>query len=76
MDDAPVTTVYAARHNEEGGRFWRKTNENRLLFVDDLAAVAELHGDRFFAASLAQIKALCLIDDVISPFVKSIIAPL
>ena len=76
LEGAPATTVYAARHNEEGGRFWRKTNENRLLFVDDLAAVALPHGDRFYAASLAQIKTLCLIDDVISPFVKSIVAPI
>ena len=75
LEDADVATVYAARHNEEGGRFWRKTNENRLLFVDDLAAVAAPHGDRFFAASLSQIKALCLIDDAVSPFVKTIIAP-
>jgi oxidase EvaA len=76
LDDAPVTAIHAGRHNEEGGRFWRKANENRILLVDDLAAVTAPHGDRFFTASLAQIKALCLIDDVLSPFVKTIIAPL
>jgi oxidase EvaA len=76
LDDAPVTTIYSARHNEEGGRFWRKTNENRLLFADRIDEFAAPHGDRFYAASLAQIKALCLVDDVISPFVKTIIAPI
>ena len=76
LDNAPVETIYAVGHNEEGGRFWRKTNENRLLYVADLAAIAEPEGDKLFAASLGQIKALCLIDDVLSPFVKTIIAPL
>ncbi len=76
LNGAPVETLYAASHNEEGGRFWRKTNENRLIYVDDLETVAGPQGERFFAASLGQIKALCLIDNVLSPFVKTIIAPL
>jgi oxidase EvaA len=76
LEDSPARPVYQASHNEEGGRFWRKINSNRLLMVDDLEAVAARHPDRFVAASLGQIKALCLVDDVLSPFVKTIIAPL
>ena len=30
-----VRIVYRAEHNEEGGRFWRKSNENIIVFVDD-----------------------------------------
>jgi oxidase EvaA len=30
-----VRIVYRAEHNEEGGRFWRKSNENVIAFVED-----------------------------------------
>ena len=30
-----VRIIYRAEHNEEGGRFWRKSNENIIVFVDD-----------------------------------------
>ena len=76
ISEGSATTVYSAAHNEEGGRFWRKTNENRLIFVDNIEDVAKPYGDRFFLASLAQIKSLCLIDNILSPFVKTLIAPI
>ncbi|MBT3792084.1 MAG: hypothetical protein HN658_11160 [Rhodospirillales bacterium] len=75
LDDGEVITLYTASHNEEGGRFWRKTNENRILLVPDIDALAQPYDGQFIAASLSQIKALCLCDNVLSPFVKTIIAP-
>ena len=30
-----VRIVYRANHNEEGGRFWKKSNENVVAFLDD-----------------------------------------
>ncbi|WFU18980.1 NDP-hexose 2,3-dehydratase family protein [Bradyrhizobium sp. CB3481] len=70
-----VRIIYRAEHNEEGGRFWRKSNENIIVFIDD-EAVIQSDMTMFYWASLSQIKALAAIDNVLSPFVKTIIAPL
>ena len=70
-----VRTVYRAEHNEEGGRFWRKSNENVIVFVED-ERVIESDLAMFCWASLGQIKELALVDNVLSPFVKTIVAPL
>ncbi len=72
---ADVRWVYRAQHNEEGGRFWRKSNENVILFLDD-ESVIETDLAMFCWASHSQIKELALIDNVLSPFVKTIMAPL
>lgn len=73
--EAGVRWVYRAQHNEEGGRFWRKSNENAVLFLDDENLI-ESDLDMFHWASLSQIKALGLMDNLLSPFVKTILAPL
>ena len=70
-----VRLIYRAEHNEEGGRFWRKSNDNRILFVTDEKLI-QTHQEYFYWVSLSQIKALALIDNVLSPFVKTIIAPI
>lgn len=70
-----VRTIYRAEHNEEGGRFWRKSNENIIVFVDD-EGVIQSDMAMFCWASLSQIRELALIDNLLSPFVKTIIAPL
>ena len=73
--EAGVRVVYRAEHNEEGGRFWRKSNENVVVFVDD-ESVIETDLRMFCWASLSQIKELTLMDNIVSPFVKTILAPL
>jgi oxidase EvaA len=73
--ESGVRWVYRAQHNEEGGRFWQKSNENVVLFLDDESLITT-DLTMFCWASLGQIKALGLIDNVLSPFVKTIIAPL
>jgi oxidase EvaA len=75
LEHPGVRTVYSAEHNEEGGRFWRKSNLNALLFMDD-PGMLEGRIVSYRWASLTQIKALALIDNVLSPYVKTIIAPL
>ena len=70
-----VRTIYRAEHNEEGGRFWRKSNENLIVFLDD-EGVIKTDMTMFVWASLSQIKELALADNVLSPFVKTILAPL
>ena len=54
---------------------WRKSNDNRIIVVTDDALIRVGKG-LFRWVSLSQIKGLALIDNVLSPFVKSIIAPL
>ena len=76
LGKTPGRLVYAAEHNEEGGRFWRKTNSNRIILLDGDDEDLDYDPDHFVWASLSQIKALALIDNVLSPFVKTIIAPL
>jgi oxidase EvaA len=73
--ESGVRFVYRAEHNEEGGRFWQKSNENIVAFLDD-EGVVQTDMTMFCWASLGQIKELALIDNVMSPFVKTIIAPL
>ena len=70
-----VRIVYRALHNEEGGRFWQKTNENIVAFVDDEGVIAT-DLSPFHWASISQIKELALMDCVLNPFVKTILAPL
>jgi dTDP-4-dehydro-6-deoxy-alpha-D-glucopyranose 2,3-dehydratase len=73
--ESGVRFVYRAEHNEEGGRFWQKSNENIVAFLDD-EGVIQTDMTMFCWASLSQIKELALIDNVMSPFVKTIVAPL
>jgi len=70
-----VRIVYRAEHNEEGGRFWRKSNENIVAFLDDVGVV-ETDLTMFCWASASQIKELALMDNLLSPFVKTILWPL
>jgi oxidase EvaA len=73
--NAGIRIVYRANHNEEGGRFWKKSNQNVVAFLDD-ERVIETNMKMFYWASLSQIRELALIDDVINPFVKTILMPL
>jgi oxidase EvaA len=73
--DSGVRIVYRAEHNEEGGRFWQKSNENIIAFLDD-ESVIRSDMTMFCWASLSQIKELALMDNVVSPFVKTIVSPL
>jgi dTDP-4-dehydro-6-deoxy-alpha-D-glucopyranose 2,3-dehydratase len=73
--EAGVRIIYRAEHNEEGGRFWRKSNENIIAFLDD-ERVIETDMAMFCWSSLSQIKELALLDNVLSPFVKTILLPL
>lgn len=69
-------TVYSADHNEEGGPFWEKVNNTRIILLGDDKKPTIETPNTFTWASLSQIKALALMDNVLSPFVKAIISPL
>ena len=70
-----VRIIYRAEHNEEGSRFWRRSNENIVVFIDD-ERIIETDLKMFCWASLSQIKELALMDNIVSPFVKTILVPL
>jgi oxidase EvaA len=69
-----VRVVYRAKHNEEGSRFWRKSNENMILFVSDTSGLA-VSDKTYRWASLSQIKAMMLLDNVVGPYLRTVLAP-
>lgn len=70
-----VRLIYRAKHNEEGSRFWRKSNENMILFAEDAVSLS-IDETAYRWASLSQIKRMMLIDDVVGPYVRTVLAPL
>ncbi len=64
--------IYATSHNEEGARFWKKTNINLILLLDDPNNKLTKKPN-YIWASLSQIKRLSLIDNIVNPFVKTIL---
>ena len=76
LDPSPnIRVVYRSKHNEEGSRFWQKSNENMILFVEDTSRLA-INDQVYRWASLSQIKAMSLLDNVVGPYVRTVIAPL
>ncbi len=72
--DTKSRLIYAAEHNEEGSRFWRKRNVNQLRLLSKDCALP--HYDNFLWLTLPVIKKLMLYDNVVNPFVKTILCPL
>ncbi len=70
-----IRVIYRSKHNEEGSRFWRKSNENMILFVKDPSGLA-IDEQTFRWASLSQIKQMTLLDNIVGPYVRTVIAPL
>jgi len=72
LNNEGAKLIYATSHNEEGARFWKKTNFNLILLLDD-PENKETKKDNYIWASLTQIKKLSLIDNIVNPFVKTIL---
>jgi len=72
LDNKGAQLIYATAHNEEGARFWKKTNYNLILMLDDPKNI-ETEKEKYMWASLTQIKKLSLIDNIVNPFVKTIL---
>lgn len=73
--NAGVSVVYRANHTEEGSRFWKRSNQTVVMFVEDESLI-KTDLKMFHWASLSQIKALALMDNILNPFVKAILMPL
>jgi oxidase EvaA len=70
-----IRNIYRSKHNEEGSRFWQKSNENMILFVEDASGLS-INDSVYQWASLSQIKQMMLLDNVVGPYVRTVIAPL
>lgn len=64
--------VYYTIHNEEGARFWKKSNWNILVKLDD-PYDKRIKGKNYKWVSYTQIKKLALKDRLVNPFVKTIL---
>jgi len=70
-----IRAIYRSKHNEEGSRFWQKSNENMILFVEDTSQLS-IDDSVYQWASLSQIKQMMLLDNVVGPYVRTAVAPL
>lgn len=70
-----IRVIYRSKHNEEGSRFWQKSNENMILFIED-ASQLTINGSTYRWASLSQIKQMMLLDNIVGPYVRTVVAPL
>jgi len=70
-----IRIVYRSKHNEEGSRFWQKSNENMILFAED-SSVMSVNNETYCWATLSQIKQMMLLDNVVGPYVRTVLAPL
>ena len=64
--------IYSTFHGEEGGRFWKKKNLNILLLLKNNHKLRDNKDDCVWL-SLSQIKRLALYDNIVNPFVKTIL---
>ncbi len=72
--DPNTVVIYKASHNEEGGRFWKKSNINALVLVNKKINLSE--NDDYIWLTLGEIKKLMLYNNIVNPFVKTILSPL
>ena len=66
------SVIAKSAHNEEGARFWRKRNENWLVFLKE-PENKKIKDEKFVWANIWQIKNLCLEECLINPYVKTIL---
>ena len=64
--------IYCAAHNEEGARFWRKSNLNVIVQVNN-PYDPRIKGKNYKWASYTQLKKLSLKNNIMNPFVKTIL---
>jgi dTDP-4-dehydro-6-deoxy-alpha-D-glucopyranose 2,3-dehydratase len=72
MQGKGAELVYYTIHNEEGARFWKKSNWNVIVKLKD-PFDKRIKGNNYKWVSLAQLKKLALKDSYVNPFVKTIL---
>ena len=64
--------IYSTSHNEEGARFWKKSNLNVIVKLND-PYDKRIKGENYKWVNYSQIKKLSLKNNIINPFVKTIL---
>ena len=64
--------IYYTIHNEEGARFWKKSNWNVIVNLKN-PYDKRIKGSNYKWVSFKQIKKLSLINRYVNPFVKTIL---
>lgn len=64
--------IYCCSHNEEGARFWRKSNLNVIVQLKN-PYDRRIEGKNFKWLSYSQLKKISLKNNIVSPFVKTIL---
>ena len=64
--------IYYTIHNEEGARFWQKSNWNVIVKLKN-PYDRRIKGEKYKWVSLAQIKKIALKNRIVNPFVKTIL---
>ena len=72
MQQKGAKLIYYTIHNEEGARFWKKSNWNVIVKLNN-PFDKRIKGDNYKWASLSQIKKLALKNRYVNPFVKTIL---
>jgi dTDP-4-dehydro-6-deoxy-alpha-D-glucopyranose 2,3-dehydratase len=74
LNHKKAKVIYKVKHSEEGTRFWHKENLNMLIELDKNLKLPK--DNDFIWLTLPQIKKLMLIDNLINPYVRTVLAPL
>ncbi len=72
MQQKGAKLIYFTIHNEEGARFWKKSNWNVIVKLNN-PYDKRIKGSNYKWASLSQIKKLALKNRYVNPFVKTIL---
>ena len=64
--------IYCCSHNEEGARFWKKSNLNIIVQINN-PHDPRIKGKNYKWLSYSQLKEISLKDNIVSPFVKTIL---
>ena len=72
MDLKNADLIYKCNHCEEGARFWEKSNMNIIVKLKN-PNDKRISGENYIWANFFQIKKLALKNDIVNPFVKTIL---
>ena len=72
MQNKGAELIYYTIHNEEGARFWKKSNWNVIVKLNN-PFDKRIKGKNYKWVSLTQLKKLALRDSCVNPFVKTIL---
>ena len=72
MKNKGAELIYYTIHNEEGARFWKKSNWNVIVKLKN-PNDKRIKGENYRWVSFKQIKKLALKNRYVNPFVKTIL---